>query len=126
MPPVTKRALATQAGMATMSASRSDGELMLHAPPGFLAWVAQLVHAHRGRLLAYARSRGLDSERALDAVQDAFISFLRLPEARAIAKDSDGSIKMLTVIVRHEVLNQRRKQARRARALAMLELESDT
>ena len=30
-----------------------------HAPPGFLAWLAALVHAYRGRRLAYARRCGL-------------------------------------------------------------------
>ena len=52
----------------------------VHAPPGFLAWVAELVHLHRHQLLGYARRRGLDAEDALDAVQESFVSFLRLPE----------------------------------------------
>jgi RNA polymerase sigma-70 factor (ECF subfamily) len=78
-------------------------------------WVSHLVHAHRGRLLAYARRRGLDAEEALDAVQDGFVSFLRLPQARAIAHVADDSLKLLTVIVGHEVANRRRKRVRRAR-----------
>lgn len=94
---------------------------------GFLPWVATLVHAHRTRLLAYARRRGLDAEDALDAVQDSFGSFLRLPEARAIASsphsEADDALKLLTVILRHNVLNRRRQWQRRARAAAMLEAE---
>lgn len=87
-----------------------------HAPPGFLAWVSHLVHAHRARLLAYARRQGLAAEDALDAVQDAFIAFLTVPQARAIAKTPDDAIKMLTVLVRHDVMNRGRKRRRRRKA----------
>jgi RNA polymerase sigma-70 factor (ECF subfamily) len=96
----------------------------LHAPPGFLAWVAQLVHAHRQRLLAYARRRGLDAEDSLDAVQESFVSFLRLPEARAMARDGDDALKFLTVLLRHHVQNLRRKAARRLRAHQTVDVEA--
>jgi RNA polymerase sigma factor (sigma-70 family) len=96
----------------------------LHAPPGFLAWVAQLVHAHRQRLLAYARRRGLDAEDSLDAVQESFVSFLRLPEARAMARDGDDGLKFLTVLLRHQVQNFRRKATRRVRAHTTVEVEA--
>lgn len=93
----------------------------LHVPHGFLSWVAVLVHKHRARLLVYARRRGLNAQDALDAVQDCFVAFLRLPEARAITDVSDDSVKMLTVILRHNIQNRRRKQFRRARAQLLLE-----
>lgn len=96
----------------------------LHAPPGFLAWVAQLVHAHRQRLLAYARKRGLDAEDALDAVQESFVSFLRLPEARSMARHGDDALKLLTVLLRHHLQNLRRKAMRRRRAHAPVEVEA--
>jgi RNA polymerase sigma-70 factor (ECF subfamily) len=96
----------------------------LHAPPGFLTWVAQLVHAHRQRLLAYARKRGLDAEDSLDAVQESFISFLRLPEARSMAREGDDALKLLTVVLRHQVQNLRRKATRRRRAHVAFEVES--
>jgi RNA polymerase sigma factor (sigma-70 family) len=102
----------------------ADGESALHAPPGFLGWVAALVHTHRGRLIGYARRRGLGAEDALDAVQDSFISFLRLPEARGIAHQEEDALKLLTVILRHNVQNQRRKHSRHSRAHALLEVES--
>jgi RNA polymerase sigma-70 factor (ECF subfamily) len=89
----------------------------------FLPWVAQLVHTHRMQLLAYARRRGLDAEDALDAVQDAFFSFLRLPQARAIAGTPSDAIKLLTVILRHDLLNRRRKGTRRARIQLQLAAE---
>jgi len=85
-------------------------------PQGFLSWVAALVRDHRGQLLAYARRRGLDAEEALDSVQDAFFSFFRLPEARAIANVPEDSLKLLTVILRHNVQNRRRKRTRHTRA----------
>jgi RNA polymerase sigma-70 factor (ECF subfamily) len=95
----------------------------LHAPPGFLAWVAQLVHAHRRRLLAYARKRGLDAEDSLDAVQDTFLSFLRLPEARSMVEEGDDAIKLLTVLLRHNLQNQRRKLTRRNRVRATVDID---
>lgn len=122
---VTKGPLATYGTMNLMIAQREHdapaGEGALHAAPGFLSWVAALVHAHRGRLLSYARRRGLDAEDALDAVQDSFVSFLRLPEARGIARHGDDSLKLLTVLLRHDVQNRRRKRARHRRALGVLE-----
>jgi RNA polymerase sigma factor (sigma-70 family) len=90
-----------------------DGEQALHAPPGFLGWVAHLVHLHRARLLAYAVRRGLSAEDALDVVQDSFVSFLKLPQARDIAHLEEDSLKMLTVLVRHTLLNHKRKLIRR-------------
>lgn len=101
---------------------RADADASAHAPPGFLAWVAELVHAHRQRLLAYARKRGLDAEESLDAVQDCFVSFLRLPEARSMAQEGDGALKLLTVLLRHHVLNRRRKHRRRGQARTSLDV----
>lgn len=98
-----------------------DAGASAHAPAGFLAWVAQLVHAHRQRLLAYARRRGLDAEESLDAVQDSFVSFLRLPEARSMAQEGDDALKLLTVLLRHNVQNHRRKRARRGQARTTLD-----
>lgn len=86
-PYVTKGPVATYPGMslglpASASPSPSD-----HLPPGFLAWVTEIVRAHRARLLGYARRRGLEGDDALDAVQDAFAAFLTLSQARSIARD---------------------------------------
>ncbi|WP_394851019.1 RNA polymerase sigma factor [Pendulispora rubella] len=99
---------------------------MTHASgsTSFLSWVTSLVHEHRGQLLAYARRRGLDAEDALDAVQDSFTSFLTLPEARALAREREDAIKMLTVILRHHVMNRRSKQVRHGRARILLEAQA--
>lgn len=108
------------------SVTAPEGEAALGAAPGFLAWVAELVHAHRTRLLAYARKRGLDGDDALDAVQDAFVSFLRLPEAQEIARAGDDSLRFLTVLVRHQAMNKVRKHARRVKALGLVVPPLDT
>jgi len=109
---------------ATQPDPAAEGEAALHAAPGFLGWVSAVVHGHRERLLAYARRKGLGAEDALDAVQDSFISFLRLPEARSIAREGDDALKLLTVIVRHNVQNQLSKRRRRSRARALVEAEA--
>jgi RNA polymerase sigma-70 factor (ECF subfamily) len=81
-----------------------------HASQGFLERVARLVHAHRARLLSYAMKRGLSADDALDVVQEGFVTFLRLPQARTIA--SGDALKLLTVLVRHQLQNRRRHNAR--------------
>jgi RNA polymerase sigma-70 factor (ECF subfamily) len=107
-----------------VSPANPEGEDALHAAPGFLSWVAVLVHTHRARLIAYARRRGLDADEALDAVQDTFVSFLRVPEARPIAERSEDSLKMLTVMLRHHVQNHARKRGRHDRAHAVVRAEA--
>ncbi len=87
-----------------------------HAEPGFQSWVATLVHQHRARLLAYARRDGLEGEEALDAVQECFVSFLKLPAARSIARDGSDAIKLLTVLLRHDTQNRLRMRTRRRKA----------
>ncbi len=92
----------------------------VHAPPGFLGWLGQLVRAHRSRLVGYARRRGLGAEEALDAVQDAFVSFLRLPESRAVADVPEDALKLLTTVLHHGLSNRLRGRRRGIRALAAL------
>ncbi len=121
--PVTFRRLATYTNM-TMSLPSAleppnpaePEAATTHAEPGFLSWVATLVHQHRSRLLAYARRDGLEGEEALDAVQDCFVSFLKLPAARSIARDGSDAIKLLTVLLRHDTQNRLRMRTRRRKA----------
>jgi len=79
------------------------------APSGFLEWVTRLVHTHRGRLYRLARREGLREEDSLDCVQDAFHTFLLLPQARQLVESSDDSIKLLSVLVRNHARNRRRR-----------------
>jgi RNA polymerase sigma-70 factor (ECF subfamily) len=80
--------------------------------PQFLGWVTHLVHAHRARLVRVVRREGLSAEDALDCVQDAFHSFLLLPQARLLVEAPDDSAKLLTVLARNVARNRRRKHHR--------------
>jgi len=77
--------------------------------PGFLEWVTRLVHTHRARLCRLARREGLREEDSLDSVQDAFHTFLLLPQARQLVESDDDSIKLLSVLVRNHARNRRRR-----------------
>ena len=79
------------------------------ARPGFLEWVTRLVHTHRGRLYRVARREGLRDEDSLDCVQDAFHTFLVLPQARQLVESNDDSLKLLSVLVRNHARNRRRR-----------------
>ena len=79
------------------------------APPGFLEWVTRLAHTHRARLYGLARREGLRGEDALDSVQDAFHTFLLLPQARQLVESDDDSLKLLSVLVRNHARNRRRR-----------------
>lgn len=79
------------------------------ARPGFLEWVTRLVHTHRGRLYGLARREGLREEDSLDCVQDAFHTFLLLPQARRLVESDEDSIKLLSVLVHNHARNRRRR-----------------
>lgn len=76
---------------------------------GFFSWVTRLVRDHRGALAAVARSEGLLADDALDAVQDAFETFLGLPHARRLADEDDDSRNLLAILVRNHARNRRRR-----------------
>jgi len=79
--------------------------------PGFFDWVSQLVHTHRGRLYRLARREGLRDQDSFDCVQDAFHTFLLLPQARQLVGSNDDSMKLLSVLVRNHARNRRRRHA---------------
>jgi len=79
------------------------------APVGFLEWVSRLVHVHRGRLYGLARREGLREQDALDCVQDAFHTFLLLPQARQLVESDGDSARLLSVLVRNHARNRRRR-----------------
>ena len=90
-------------------ASDQAAEAPSRAWPGFLEWVTRLVHTHRGHLYRLARREGLRKEDSLDSVQDAFHTFLVLPQARRLVESDDDSIKLLSVLVRNHARNRRRR-----------------
>lgn len=80
-----------------------------HADRGFFSWVTRLVYQHRPALAAVARGEGLHAEDALDAVQDAFVTFLGLPHARKLANEEADSRSLLAILVRNHARNHRRR-----------------
>jgi RNA polymerase sigma-70 factor, ECF subfamily len=86
-----------------------------HPPrqPGFVDWVSELARAHTRALSGIARAEGLTADDALDAVQEAFQTFLDLPEARALVGHEQDSRRLLSAVVRNAARNMRRRAFRR-------------
>jgi RNA polymerase sigma-70 factor (ECF subfamily) len=76
---------------------------------GFFGWVTTLVHANRARLARLARREGVRADDALDCVQEAFVSFLGLPQARLLVGQPSDSARMLSVLTRNIARNRRRR-----------------
>jgi RNA polymerase sigma-70 factor, ECF subfamily len=75
----------------------------------FYGWVTRLVHQHRARLARVVRREGVRADDALDCVQEAFLSFLNLPQARLLVGLPDDSAGMLTILARNIARNRRRR-----------------
>ncbi len=76
---------------------------------GFFGWVTQLVHTHRGRLSRLVVREGVRADDALDCVQEAFLSFLQLPQARLLVDRPDESSRLLSTLARNIARNRRRR-----------------
>ena len=75
----------------------------------FFGWVTQLVHAHRARLARIVQREGVRANDALDCVQEAFVSFLELPQARLLVGLPQDSAKLLAILARNIARNRRRR-----------------
>ena len=80
--------------------------------PGFVSWVDGLARQHTRDLTGLAAREGLGPDEALDAVQEAFATFLSLPQARGLSRHRDDSFAFLTVIVRNAARNIRKRHHR--------------
>jgi RNA polymerase sigma-70 factor (ECF subfamily) len=80
--------------------------------PPFTGWVTALARAHTLALARVARAEGLAHDDALDAVQEAFRTFLGLPMARSLAGEADDAFALMRVIVRNAARNMRRRHHR--------------
>lgn len=80
--------------------------------PGLTGWVSALARRHTAPLAAIARGEGLTGDDALDAVQDAFVTFLGLPQARKMFNSEEDARGFLSIIVRNAARNARRRQHR--------------
>lgn len=78
----------------------------------FTGWITELARAHARGLLGVARGEGLTADDGLDAVQEAFETFLRLPQARGLVGEGDDSRAILAAIVRNAARNMRRRHFR--------------
>ncbi len=72
--------------------------------------VSALARAHAGRLSAVARKQGLGPSDALDAVQEAFRTFIGRPDAASL--DDDAAARQLTVMTKNAARNLRRRHHR--------------
>ena len=75
----------------------------------FFGWVTQLVHAHRGRLARVVQREGVRASDALDCVQEAFTTFLTLPQTRLLVDRPEDSAKLLAILARNIARNRRRR-----------------
>ena len=70
-----------------------------------LSLLSETARAERARLVAVARREGLGAEDAVDCVQDAFCTYLRLVSSGEIPRDAGA---WLATIVRNGARNHRR------------------
>jgi RNA polymerase sigma-70 factor, ECF subfamily len=75
----------------------------------FTGWVSRLATEHTRSLAQVAEREGLSNADALDAVQEAFHTFLTLPRARRLVDERDDAAKLLAVLVRNVARNARRR-----------------
>ena len=85
----------------------------LQDPASFVGWVSDLARQHTRALSGIARAEGLPADDALDAVQEAFQTFLERPEAKSLIGDEVQSRRLLSAIVRNAARNMRRRAFRR-------------
>jgi len=78
----------------------------------FLGWVSTLARTHARPLATVAVREGLTNVEAIDAVQEAFLTLLSLPQARELSQDDDGAARLMAVLVRNAARNIRRRHHR--------------
>src|SRR5262249_43192421 len=81
----------------------------------FVGWVSTLARTHARSLAAGAVREGLTRLEAIDAVQEAFTTLLRLPQARELSLDDEGAERLMAVLVRNAARNMRRRRHRSSR-----------
>ena len=92
-----------------MVALAQDDVAVRDVPAGFHDWVTDLVHRHRARLIRVVRREGVRADDALDCVQEAFLSFFNLPQARHLVGIPEDSVRLLIILARNIARNRRRR-----------------
>lgn len=89
--------------------------------------VSRVIREQRAELAGVARREGLGPEDAVDCVQDAFYTFLRLAQRGALPADPGALEPFLAEIVRNGARNKRRlhRLARPHEPIEALELADD-
>jgi RNA polymerase sigma-70 factor, ECF subfamily len=72
-------------------------------------WTDRLAREHTLNLARVALREGLRAEEAIDAVQDAFVTFLGLPQARVLSENQAESLSLLCAVVRNAARNIRKR-----------------
>jgi hypothetical protein len=67
----------------------------------FVGWVSTLARTHGRPLALAAVQEGLSRVEAIDAVQEAFVTLLSLPQARELSLDDEGAARLMGVLVRN-------------------------
>jgi RNA polymerase sigma-70 factor (ECF subfamily) len=78
----------------------------------FTGWVERLARGHTRQLSRLAVREGLTGQEAIDATQEAFVTLLGLPQARALSDTHDEALSLLSVIVRNAARNIRKRHHR--------------
>ncbi len=91
----------------------------------FFGWVTHLVHAHRARLARVVQREGVRASDALDCVQEAFATFLTLPQARLLVDMPEDSAKLLSILARNIARNRRRRHDYAKPHVADAELDAE-
>lgn len=75
-------------------------------------WLGELVREHRSSLVRIALSEGLTGEEALDAVQEAAMTFLTRATWLSLEAKPDDAIRLLATLTRNQARNARRRHGR--------------
>src|SRR5882724_3127586 len=78
----------------------------------FVGWVSDLARTHARALAVVAVREGLTKVEAVDAVQEAFVTLLSLPQTRELSYDDENAARLMAVIVRNAARNLRRQRHR--------------
>lgn len=75
-------------------------------------WLGSLVREHRASLVRIAISEGLTGDEALDAVQEAAMTFLTRAMWMSLETKPDDAIRLLATLTRNQSRNARRRHGR--------------